>query len=445
MKATGVFPGMGGGKKKNVRRGWIDDAVDQRDDEEGDRVRNDWNGRDVEEMAQDDNRAVFRLPPHQAISLLIPTGSSKVHGVALFTQETPESPLTISLHLRGLTPKTRHGIHVHAFGDLTDVNVAGLSAGPHLNPFNKPHGCPSQRSKDAQNQHAGDLGVFASSASGEARVRFTSRLMGLYQNLGDGFAIGRALVVHANPDDCGGQPVGNAGGRLAVGVVGVRNETLTVVRGVPVLDESVTEAIRLAVLGVRGGGGGGGGEAGTQTGSAWPVKTDPPMTMTKPPSSPPAVSLSPSPVPAPTGTQGLQPGPTSPPSDPFGYITSSEYTISNEESQQYAHLLTLLRRLSTKPWTRMTTPNPKAPQYNPTLSLISSMDWGKLVETVGTVLRKNPGGGVRAGDLAESVGMLWGLQGVRWEAVGGGEEEWRKLVGEVRGVRWDRVAERLVE
>jgi Cu-Zn family superoxide dismutase len=113
----------------------------------------------------------------------------------------------------GLSPNSTHGFHVHEKGDCSAVDAA--SAGAHFNPFNATHG----RAAD-QAHHAGDMDNLV--ADGEGVVRLNAHLGGV--TLGGGAVndiAGRALIVHAVPDDYRSQPAGNAGARVACGVIRV--------------------------------------------------------------------------------------------------------------------------------------------------------------------------------------------------------------------------------
>jgi Cu-Zn family superoxide dismutase len=110
----------------------------------------------------------------------------------------------------GLTPGL-HGFHVHEKGNCTAPD--GSSAGPHFNPHNSVHGGP-----DAPQRHGGDLGNLKADASGTAVYR--AEIRGISLGAGDDSVIGRAVIVHANPDDFQTQPAGNAGARLACGLIG---------------------------------------------------------------------------------------------------------------------------------------------------------------------------------------------------------------------------------
>jgi Cu-Zn family superoxide dismutase len=90
-----------------------------------------------------------------------------------------------------------------------------MSAGGHYNPENHQHGLP-----ETEMRHAGDLGNLEADSEGKATLERTVSnisIAGMKNPI-----IGRGVIVHAKVDD-GGQPVGNAGGRIGCGVIGVAN------------------------------------------------------------------------------------------------------------------------------------------------------------------------------------------------------------------------------
>ena len=103
-----------------------------------------------------------------------------------------------------------HGFHVHEFGDCTAADFT--SAGGHFNPTQEPHGAPT----DAKH-HEGDLGNIQAGADGTASVDYTDSRLDF---AGDDSILGRGVIVHEKADDFKTQPTGNAGGRLACGVIG---------------------------------------------------------------------------------------------------------------------------------------------------------------------------------------------------------------------------------
>jgi Cu-Zn family superoxide dismutase len=146
---------------------------------------------------------------NQAIAVLYPTSGSQCHGVVRFTQDGDS--VKVVADVEGLTPNQQHAIHIHEYGDASKPD--GMSAGGHYNPEKHPHGLP-----DTENRHAGDLGNLPADADGKAHYEITVNNISV---MGDHNPIvGRSVVVHAKMDN-GGQPTGNAGGRIACGVIGI--------------------------------------------------------------------------------------------------------------------------------------------------------------------------------------------------------------------------------
>jgi len=150
-----------------------------------------------------------------AVCVLKGDGATK--GVVHFTQEG-DGPVTLKGDISGLAPG-EHGFHVHEFGDNTNGCV---SAGGHFNPFGKTHGGPT----DAE-RHVGDLGNVTAGADGLAHLTITDKLITLN---GANSIIGRTMVIHEGVDDLGkgghetSKTTGNAGGRLACGVIGITKQ-----------------------------------------------------------------------------------------------------------------------------------------------------------------------------------------------------------------------------
>ena len=117
----------------------------------------------------------------------------------------------ITGEIGGLPRNGNHGFHIHEKGDCSAADAS--SAGGHFNPANAPHG----RVRQGQH-HGGDSDNLSADAKGVARV--DRQFVGVV--MGGGAAndiIGKAVVVHADPDDYTSQPSGNAGARIACGVI----------------------------------------------------------------------------------------------------------------------------------------------------------------------------------------------------------------------------------
>jgi len=147
----------------------------------------------------------------QAIAVLHAAAGQQCHGVVRFTQEGDS--VKVVADIEGLTPGQKHAFHIHQNGDCSAPD--GMSAGGHYNPEGHQHGLP-----DAQNRHAGDLGNIQADNDGKVHYEITVNNISLSGPKNP--ILGRGVIVHAKPDD-GGQPVGNAGARIACGVIGVAN------------------------------------------------------------------------------------------------------------------------------------------------------------------------------------------------------------------------------
>jgi len=163
-------------------------------------------------VAEDEIKTEPKEPQLRAVCVL--TGTAGVSGMIAFEQPMAGGPTRVIGAIKGLKPG-RHGFHVHQFGDLSQ---GCTSAGPHFNPYNKTHGGVAD-----DERHLGDLGNVNAGADGTAMVNLSDRLVTLQ---GQDSVVGRALVVHENEDDLGkgghqlSKTTGNAGGRLACGVIG---------------------------------------------------------------------------------------------------------------------------------------------------------------------------------------------------------------------------------
>jgi Cu-Zn family superoxide dismutase len=143
-----------------------------------------------------------------AVAKLEPRSGSKVTGTATFTERAGR--VTMKIVVKGLKPGT-HAIHLHELGDCSAPDAS--SAGGHWNPTGEKHG----RWGHAPFHH-GDIGNLAANKKGEAELTFDSDLWTI-----DGGKpadiVGRSVVIHAKQDDFATQPTGNAGKRVACGVI----------------------------------------------------------------------------------------------------------------------------------------------------------------------------------------------------------------------------------
>jgi len=146
----------------------------------------------------------------EAIAVIHASSGSSCKGIVRFTEES--KGVRVVADIEGLAPSSKHGFHVHEYGDCSAPDAT--SAGSHFDAAGtKHHGMPSDAMK-----HTGDMGNIEADAGGKAHYEIT--LEGATINGAQAPILGRAVIVHANPDDFS-QPVGNAGGRIGCGVIAV--------------------------------------------------------------------------------------------------------------------------------------------------------------------------------------------------------------------------------
>ncbi len=149
-----------------------------------------------------------------AIATLQPASGGTAAGTLNFA--VAEGGVRMSGGLSGLAPGMTHAMHIHAVGDCSAPDFS--SAGDHFNPESLPHGDRA----GSGTHHAGDMPNQVADASGVVEV--DQRLDGLNIDGGDAVDIvGKAVVLHERADDYLTQPSGNAGARIACGVIELEN------------------------------------------------------------------------------------------------------------------------------------------------------------------------------------------------------------------------------
>lgn len=145
--------------------------------------------------------------PVAVVAHAVLQSGSGVGGTVTFTEQG--GSVTVEAHLTGVTAGD-HGFHVHETGDCSTADYK--SAGGHFNPTAAPHGAPSDAS-----HHAGDLGNIAIAADGSGTLSISSAMLSVAA--GPNSVMGKAVIVHEKADDMKTQPTGDAGGRIACGVI----------------------------------------------------------------------------------------------------------------------------------------------------------------------------------------------------------------------------------
>jgi len=148
--------------------------------------------------------------PSTAVEL-VPTAAitpNPTRGTVTFT--ALDHGVRVAGEVRGLVPGSEHGFHIHEKGDCGDN---GNASGGHFNPTGGTHG-----KFGAPGSHAGELPSLRADSSGVARFSLEDHSISLTPGAANS-VIGRALVVHRDPDDFTTQPAGNSGPRIACSVI----------------------------------------------------------------------------------------------------------------------------------------------------------------------------------------------------------------------------------
>jgi Cu-Zn family superoxide dismutase len=143
----------------------------------------------------------------------------QLSGFVSFTQDSEDSSVRVSGHIRNLPPG-KHGFHIHKYGNLMKTDCS--KCGGHWNPTNAIHG-----SRTSLDSHAGDMGNVTATADGSVKFYFITEKITLFGNLS---IVGRGVVIHADEDDLGAGDhedsltTGHSGMRLDCAVIGIAEE-----------------------------------------------------------------------------------------------------------------------------------------------------------------------------------------------------------------------------
>jgi superoxide dismutase, Cu-Zn family len=133
--------------------------------------------------------------------------NTKTTGSVKFVQRNGFVEVTVDA--QRLPTERELGFHIHEKGDCNSPDAT--SAGGHFNPGGHQHG------PQGAEKHAGDMPALVSDTNGNARTSF--KMTGVTLTEGPTSIMGRAVIVHRDPDDYKTQPTGNSGARIACGVI----------------------------------------------------------------------------------------------------------------------------------------------------------------------------------------------------------------------------------
>lgn len=118
----------------------------------------------------------------------------------------------MELHLENLPPG-EHALHFHREPKCEAPDFK--SAGPHFNPDLKKHGL-----ENPEGHHNGDNPNITVGADGKVKFRTSNKDVTLGNGIRSLFSSGgTSIVIHAKADDQKTDPAGNAGDRIACGVI----------------------------------------------------------------------------------------------------------------------------------------------------------------------------------------------------------------------------------
>lgn len=166
----------------------------------------------AEMAAEDVQEEPAVVPELRAKATLEGLEGSDVSGAVTFFEANEQ--VKVVARVENVSPGV-HGFHIHETGDCSADDFT--SAGGHFAPDGNPHGAPTD-----EKHHAGDLGNITVGEDGVGNLEITSEVLTV--SPGPHSVVGKAVILHEGEDDLESQPTGDAGARIACGVVALAGD-----------------------------------------------------------------------------------------------------------------------------------------------------------------------------------------------------------------------------